>query len=137
MKLITAFICGLIFGIGLILSGMTNPGKVIGFLDIFGHWDPSLAFVMGGAILVAAPAFAISKRRKTSLLGEEITPPANKKPDLKLIIGSILFGIGWGLVGYCPGPAVASLLDSGTQPLIFVAAMLIGLVASNTINKAK
>jgi uncharacterized membrane protein YedE/YeeE len=137
MKFITAFISGLIFGIGLIVSGMTNPGKVIGFLDIFGHWDPSLAFVMGGAILVAAPAFALSKRRKTSLLGEEITPSTHKRPDFKLIIGSLLFGIGWGLVGYCPGPAVASVLDSGIQPLIFVAAMLIGLAASNAINNAK
>jgi uncharacterized membrane protein YedE/YeeE len=134
MRLLTAFVSGLIFGLGLIISGMTNPAKVIGFLDIFGHWDPSLGMVMGGAILVGVFAFAYAKTRKTSLLGNTMQLPTNQDIDKKLLSGSLLFGIGWGLAGYCPGPAIASLLSDYTQPLIFTAAMLGGMWISSKLS---
>ncbi|KAF0843351.1 hypothetical protein FNL37_0776 [Methylovorus glucosotrophus] len=134
MRLLTAFVSGLIFGLGLIISGMTNPAKVIGFLDIFGHWDPSLGLVMGGAILVGVFAFAYAKSRKTSLLGNTMQLPTSQEIDKKLLGGSLLFGIGWGLAGYCPGPAIASLLSDYTQPLIFTAAMLGGMWVSSKLS---
>jgi len=134
MRLLTAFVSGLIFGLGLIISGMTNPAKVIGFLDIFGHWDPSLGLVMGGAILVGVFAFGYAKSRKTSLLGNTMQLPASNSIDKKLLGGSLLFGIGWGLAGYCPGPAIASLLSDYTQPLIFTAAMLGGMWVSSKLS---
>ena len=131
MRLLTAFVAGLIFGLGLIISGMTNPAKVIGFLDVFGQWDPSLGLVMGGAILIGVFAFGVAKTRKTSLLGNTMQLPTSKDIDKKLLGGSLLFGIGWGLAGYCPGPAIASLLSDATQPLIFTAAMLGGMWISS------
>ncbi|MCB5207679.1 DUF6691 family protein [Methylovorus mays] len=134
MRLLTAFVSGLIFGLGLIISGMTNPAKVIGFLDIFGHWDPSLGLVMGGAILVGVFAFTYAKSRKTSLLGNTMQLPTNSTIDKKLLGGSLLFGIGWGLAGYCPGPAIASLLSDYTQPLIFTTAMLGGMWISSKLS---
>ncbi|HEY0268256.1 MAG TPA: DUF6691 family protein [Methyloradius sp.] len=127
MQLIFAGLSGIIFGLGLILSGMTNPAKVKGFLDIAGLWDPSLAFVMGGAILVAIFAFALAEKRGQTVLGEKITLPDNKQIDRKLVIGALVFGIGWGLSGYCPGPAITSLLTAGIQPLIFTIGMLAGI----------
>lgn len=127
MQIVMAFLSGLVFGLGLILSGMTDPSKVIAFLDLAGNWDPSLAFVMGGAILIASLAFAVSKTWKRSFLGETMHLPTASRIDGRLIGGGILFGAGWGLAGYCPGPAIASLAQGGSKPLIFVLAMLIGM----------
>ena len=127
MQLIFAGLSGIIFGLGLILSGMTNPAKVKGFLDITGLWDPSLAFVMGGAILVGVFAFAIAKKRGQTILGESISLPNDKQIDRKLVIGALIFGVGWGLSGYCPGPAIASLFSAWLQPLIFTVGMVAGI----------
>lgn len=127
MQIITALATGLIFGLGLILSGMTDPSKVIGFLDLAGLWDPSLAFVMGGAILVGVVAFQFAKRREKSLLGNVMRLPTARQVDCRLVLGSLAFGAGWGLAGYCPGPALVAVAQGGVQPLIFVAAMLAGM----------
>ena len=127
MSIFTALIVGLVFGLGLILSGMTDPAKVIGFLDLAGSWDPSLGFVMGGAILVGAIAFGFASRRERSLLGEPMRLPTATRIDRRLVLGSLAFGAGWGLAGYCPGPALASLATGGIKPLVFTAAMLAGM----------
>lgn len=127
MKIIMSFITGLIFGLGLILSGMTDPSKVIGFLDLTGDWDPSLAFVMGGAVLVSTVAFRIAKRRSKALLGDAFRLPTARQIDARLILGGMTFGAGWGLAGYCPGPALASVAQGGSKPIIFVIAMLAGM----------
>ena len=128
MNFVAALAAGLVFGIGLILSGMTDPGKVIGFLDVAGRWDPSLALVMGGAILVGFFAFRLAGRRGKTFLGGGLHLPQRRDIDLRLVGGSLLFGIGWGLAGFCPGPALVSLA-SGQQPAaIFVAAMLGGML---------
>lgn len=126
MQIITSFISGQIFGIALILSGMTDPYKVISFLDFAGHWDPSLAFVMGGAVFIGTLAFGYAKHRNKTLLGETLHLPTNHKIDFQLIFGSLTFGVGWGLAGYCPGPAIASLTQGG-KPLIFVLSMVFGM----------
>lgn len=128
MQVLMAFIAGLIFGLGLILSGMTDPAKVIGFLDIAGAWDPSLVFVMGGAILIAAIAFYFAKTRQKALLGAAMRLPTASQIDRRLVLGGLVFGAGWGLAGYCPGPALVSLVIGGSKPLIFVAAMTAGMV---------
>ena len=127
MQIITALAAGLIFGLGLILSGMTDPSKVIGFLDLAGRWDPSLAFVMGGAILVGVVAFQFAKGREKSLLGDVMRLPTARHVDRRLVLGSLAFGTGWGLAGYCPGPALVAVAQGGMQPLIFVVAMLAGM----------
>lgn len=127
MQIIAALATGLIFGLGLILSGMTDPSKVIGFLDLAGPWDPSLAFVMGGAILVGVAAFRFAKGREKSLLGDVMRLPTARQVDRRLVLGGLAFGAGWGLAGYCPGPALVSVAQGGTQPLIFVVAMLAGM----------
>ncbi|MCQ4257556.1 YeeE/YedE family protein [Stutzerimonas stutzeri] len=127
MKLLSAFVAGLIFGLGLILSGMTDPSKVIAFLDLAGMWDPSLAFVMGGAILVASIGFYFASRRSRAVLGDLMRLPTATRIDRRLVLGSLAFGVGWGLAGYCPGPALASLLSGRSEPLIFVLAMLAGM----------
>lgn len=123
----SAFIVGLIFGIGLIFGGMTNPAKVIGFLDIFGSWDPSLAFVMGGAILVGVIAFRFAKQRTTSFVGGAMHLPTSNDIDKRLVIGSVLFGAGWGMAGFCPGPAITSLGTGNPKAVIFVVAMVAGM----------
>ena len=128
---IAALLSGLIFGLGLILSGMGNPAKVQNFLDFFGQWDPSLALVMGGAIAVGLIAFSWAKRRKTSLLGEAMQLPTSTVIDRQLLTGSALFGIGWGLSGFCPGPALMSLSTLTPQVWLFVAAMLAGMWAQH------
>ena len=127
MRILMALIAGLVFGIGLIVAGMTNPAKVLGFLDLAGRWDPSLALVMAGAILVALPAFRVAARRRQSLLGEPMRLPTATRIDRRLVLGSLAFGAGWGLAGFCPGPALASLTTGAVQPLIFCAAMLVGM----------
>lgn len=127
MRILMALITGLVFGIGLIVAGMTNPAKVLGFLDLAGRWDPSLALVMAGAILVALPAFRVAARRRQSLLGEPMHLPTATRIDRQLVLGSLAFGAGWGLAGFCPGPALASLTTGAVQPLIFCAAMLAGM----------
>jgi uncharacterized membrane protein YedE/YeeE len=128
IKWIMALIAGLVFGLGLIVSGMTDPSKVIGFLDIFGNWNPSLAFVMGGAIVVGLIAFPFAARRATALLGDPMRLPTASQIDRRLVLGALAFGAGWGLAGYCPGPALASLLTiDDAKPWLFVAAMLAGM----------
>jgi uncharacterized membrane protein YedE/YeeE len=128
MHIVIALMVGLLFGIGLIVSGMTDPSKVIGFLDLAGRWDPSLGLVMGGAILVGLVAFRFAATRDKSLLGDVMRLPRSGQIDRRLVLGSLAFGIGWGLAGYCPGPALASLAGGGAKPLIFGAAMLAGMV---------
>ncbi len=127
MRILMALITGLVFGIGLLVAGMTNPAKVLGFLDLAGRWDPSLGLVMAGAILVALPAFRLAARRRQSLLGEPMHLPTATRIDRRLVLGSLAFGAGWGLAGFCPGPALASLATGAVQPLIFCAAMLAGM----------
>jgi len=133
MHRLSEFIVGLLFGLGLLLSGMTDPGKVLGFLDLFGQWDPSLAFVMGGAILVGFFAFALAKKRTTSFLGGALRLPTSDVIDKRLVIGGLLFGAGWGLAGFCPGPALISMAAGQEKALIFVAAMVIGMVGFELI----
>ena len=128
MNAFAAFAAGLVFGIGLILSGMTDPGKVIGFLDLAGSWDPSLALVMGGAILLGFFAFALAGRRGMTFLGGALHLPERRDIDIRLVGGSLLFGIGWGLAGFCPGPALVSFASGQQKAAIFVAAMLGGMV---------
>ncbi len=123
----SAFIVGLLFGIGLIFGGMTNPAKVIGFLDVAGNWDPSLALVMGGAILVGVVAFRFARQRTQSFLGGAMHLPASTDINQRLIIGSLLFGAGWGLAGFCPGPALTSLGTGNPKAAIFVVAMVAGM----------
>jgi len=127
MQIFMALVVGLLFGIGLILSGMTDPAKVIGFLDLAGNWDPSLGFVMGGAILVGIFAFGVARKRQHSLLGAPMRLPTATVIDRRLVLGSLAFGAGWGLAGYCPGPALASLAAGGEKPLLFTLAMLAGM----------
>ena len=122
-----AFFAGLVFGIGLLLSGMADPAKVLGFLDLAGDWDPSLALVMAGAIAVAAAGFAVARRRAKSLLGAPIQLPAKRTIDRRLIVGSTLFGAGWGLAGFCPGPALVALGMGEAKAIVFVVAMLAGM----------
>lgn len=129
MALLTSFLTGLLFGVGLMVSGMTDPSKVIGFLDLAGAWDPSLAFVMGGAVLVGAAGFRLAERRPTSVFGGLRQLPGTRGIDARLILGSVTFGIGWGLAGFCPGPAVVASGAGYDKAVVFVIAMLAGMVA--------
>lgn len=135
MSKLTAFLAGLIFGLGLLLAGMANPAKVLGFLDLAGAWDPSLALVMAGAIAVALLPFTLAKKRQQSLLGLPMQLPNKREIDRRLIGGSLLFGIGWGIAGICPGPAVAILLTGHWQVILFVAAMLIGMALFEALER--
>jgi uncharacterized membrane protein YedE/YeeE len=128
MFALSALLSGLVFGLGLIVSGMANPAKVLGFLDLAGAWDPSLAFVMGGAILVGFFAFLIAKRRTLSFIGAEMKLPTASAIDSRLLTGSALFGAGWGVAGFCPGPGLVALGMGEPKALVFVAAMLVGMV---------
>ena len=127
MQLLMALLAGLVFGLGLIVSGMTDPSKVIGFLDLAGKWDPSLAFVMGGAILPGIFAFRFAATRQQAMLGGPMRLSPARHIDRRLILGGLAFGAGWGLAGYCPGPALASLATGGGKPLLFTLAMLAGM----------
>ena len=132
LSILSALIAGLIFGLGLMLSGMGNPAKVQNFLDFFGTWDPSLALVMVGAIAVGLIAFSWAKRRKTALLGEPMQLPTSTRIDTRLLLGSAMFGIGWGLSGFCPGPALMNLLTMHKEVLIFVVSMIVGMLLQQT-----
>jgi uncharacterized membrane protein YedE/YeeE len=131
MTALIAFIVGLVFGLGLLLSGMANPAKVQNFLDFFGAWDPSLGLVMGGAIAVGLVAFGWARRQRQSLLGEPMQLPTASAIDGRLLSGAALFGAGWGLAGFCPGPAVMSLATWQAEVWLFVAAMLVGMLAQH------
>jgi uncharacterized membrane protein YedE/YeeE len=128
MALFISLLAGLIFGLGLILSGMVNPERILGFLDLTGRWDPTLIFVMAGALLIGFLAFFIAKRRTSTFLGLDIKLPAANQIDWRLIFGSTLFGIGWGIAGFCPGPAIVSLGIGGSKVVVFVVSMLLGMV---------
>lgn len=128
-RLLTALLAGALFGLGLAISGMTDPDKVLNFLDLAGRWDPSLALVMGGALAVSMPGFAWARGRARGLSDIAPSQPPSHSPsriDGRLLLGSALFGIGWGIAGYCPGPALASLAHGTTEALVFVAALLAG-----------
>jgi uncharacterized protein len=127
MTTFCAALVGLVFGLGLILSGMADPTKVLAFLDIAGAWDPSLALVMAGAIGVGLPAFALARRRETALSGEPMRLPTSTQIDRRLVGGGLLFGIGWGIAGFCPGPALVALGMMQGKAVIFVMAMLAGM----------
>lgn len=127
MNALIALAAGLVFGLGLMVSGMSDPAKVLGFLDLAGTWDPSLAFVMAGAIPVAFVGFRIAGRRPTTLLGQPVHMPQARKIDTRLVLGSALFGVGWGLAGICPGPAFVLLGLAAGPALIFLPAMLAGM----------
>ena len=133
--IIFALLSGVLFGVGLTISRMIDPSKVIGFLDVTGAWDPSLAFVMGGALLVTVPAFMIAKKRVRTLLNIDITMPTKNDIDASLLIGAAMFGVGWGLGGFCPGPAISALSFGLEKPLIFVAAMTVGMFGFGLFRK--
>jgi hypothetical protein len=134
---VSAFFAGLVFGFGLLISGMANPAKVLGFLDLAGAWDPSLALVMAGAVAVAAIAFALAGKRTAALLGAPMALPSNRNIDPRLVVGSLAFGVGWGLVGFCPGPALVALGTGHLKALVFVAAMLAGMFVFELIERAR
>lgn len=136
MIILVNLIAGLLFGFGLLLSGMANPAKVLNFLDIAGHWDPSLAFVMGGAVLVTTIGYRIVFRRAKPVLDESFHLPTAQQIDGKLILGAAIFGVGWGLVGLCPGPALVSLLLAAPAIFVFVPAMVIGVVFASWLKRS-
>jgi len=125
---VAAFVAGVVFGVGLIVAQMTNPAKVIGFLDITGNWDPSLALVMGGAVVVFGIAYRLSRRRSAPLLAPAFVAPRQREVTAPLVMGSLVFGVGWGLSGFCPGPAVVGSTFSEPRVWAFVAAMLAGML---------
>lgn len=127
MLALTSLLAGLVFGFGLILSGMANPAKVLGFLDLFGRWDPSLGLVMGGAVAVASVAFFLARKRTVSLLGATMKLPKATHIDRRLVGGGLLFGMGWGIAGFCPGPALVALGMGEGKAVVFVLAMLVGM----------
>lgn len=135
MHALSAFAVGLTFGIGLIISGMTDPSKIIGFLNLAGPWDPSLAFVMGGAVAVGFIAFRFARRRTAAFLGGAMHLPTARQIDQRLVLGSLAFGVGWGLAGYCPGPAVVSVGMGQGKAVVFVVAMLAGMAIYELIER--
>ena len=134
MNKIISLISGAIFGFGLTVSSMTNPAKVLGFLNLFGQWDPSLIFVMIGAIIVSSPFFFLFKSKEKPLFAQSFLIPEIKRIDTKLIIGSSLFGIGWGAVGLCPGPAISSLALLNNYSLAFIVSMFLGFLLAKVFN---
>ena len=135
MSKIVSCISGIIFGVGLSVSNMINPEKVLGFLDIFGLWDPSLIFVMLGAIIISAPVFFLFRSKNKPLFADNFTMPTLKSIDKNLIIGSSIFGVGWGMVGFCPGPAISSLALLNTYSVFFVLSMLGGFLLTKLIDR--
>ena len=134
MNKLVALFCGTIFGIGLVISQMINPAKVLGFLNVFGEWDPSLAFVMIGALIVSSPLFHLFKNKEKPIFSTSFSISENKEIDKRLIIGSILFGAGWGLIGLCPGPAISSIALLNISSATFVFSMFIGFYIASKIN---
>jgi uncharacterized membrane protein YedE/YeeE len=128
MLAVASFVCGLIFGWGLLISGMTQPEKVLGFLDIFGRWDPTMAFVMAGALVVSTLGFVIAKRRVAPVFAAQSLWPTRTDIDRRLVAGAVLFGAGWGMVGLCPGPALENLATLSPRVIVFVVAMAAGLI---------
>jgi uncharacterized protein len=128
MNRLSEFLIGLLFGWGLLISGMTDPGKVLGFLDLAGAWDPSLAFVMGGAVLVGLLGFTVAKKRSQSFLGSAMRLPTARDIDRRLVLGSLTFGAGWGLAGFCPGPALVAMGAGIPKAALFVVAMIAGML---------
>ena len=127
MKFLTALVAGLLFGAGLLISGMTNPANVLGFLDIFGHWRPQLAFVMGAAVITAAPSFWFMRRHRRSLLGAPVDMPDRQRIDKPLLAGASIFGVGWGISGICPGPGIVLLASGQGMAYLFMAAVIAGM----------
>ncbi|MFX4229293.1 MAG: DUF6691 family protein [Porticoccaceae bacterium] len=138
MRILVSLICGTLFGAGLYISSMIDPQKVLGFLDIWaiadGGWDPSLAFVMGGGLAVAMPIFQFAKNCSQAVCGGDMSLPTNKAINRRLILGGVLFGTGWGLVGYCPGPALSALAFGQTDTVLFVVAMLAGMAGARALH---
>ena len=137
MTIFASLLAGLVFGLGLIVSGMADPAKVLGFLDLGGAWDPSLAFVMASAIAVSALAFAVARKRTVSFLGAAMKLPTSRDIDGRLVIGSVVFGIGWGVAGFCPGPGLVALGMGEVKALIFVVAMLVGMGAFELLERRR
>ena len=137
MQWITAGLAGLLLGMGLILSGMANPAKVIGFLDVAGPWDPSLGLVMGGGLVVGSIGFALLKKQPKTLTGEPLNLPTSRKIDLRLVLGSVLFGIGWGITGICPGPGLVLLGAGIPEGIVYIASLLGGMTLYSLIEKLR
>jgi uncharacterized protein len=135
--LVASFACGLVFGIGLLISGMTDPTKVLGFLDLFGAWDATLAFVMAGAVAVSSAGFALARRRGAPVLTAKSLWPSRSDIDASLVIGSALFGLGWGLVGLCPGPALVNLAGLSLPVIVFVVAMAAGMLGHDLLRERR
>ena len=133
---LVSLVTGLLFGAGLAISGMVLPEKVLGFLDVTGNWDPSLAFVMGGAILVHFPAVQIAQRQLQSFLGASFQLPKRKDIDWRLVVGALIFGVGWGIAGICPGPGIVDLVTGNLSIVAFVGAMLIGMLAEHAFERS-
>lgn len=137
LQWVSAAFAGLLLGLGLILSGMANPAKVIGFLDIAGPWDPSLGLVMGGGLVMGSIGFALLKKQPKTLLGEPLNLPASRKIDLRLVLGSVLFGIGWGMTGICPGPGLVLLGAGIPEGVIYIASLLVGMTLYSVIERLR
>jgi uncharacterized membrane protein YedE/YeeE len=137
MHRFSEILIGLLFGWGLLISGMTDPGKILGFLDLAGKWDPSLAFVMGGAVLVGIMGFAVARKRTTSFLGTAMHLPTRSDIDRRLIAGALTFGAGWGLAGFCPGPALVTMSAGEPKALLFVISMIAGMLLFNVLDRRR
>jgi uncharacterized membrane protein YedE/YeeE len=137
VQVLAALLSGLVFGLGLIVSGMADPAKVLGFLDLAGRWDPSLALVMAGAIAVGLVGFSVARGRTVSLLGLDMKLPTSRQIDRRLVGGSVLFGIGWGMAGFCPGPALVALGMGEWKAVAFVVAMLVGMGLFDLLEQRK
>ena len=133
----TSLLAGLVFGLGLIVSGMANPAKVLGFLDLTGRWDPSLALVMAGAIIISFFAFLVAQKRSRSLIGADMKLPGGRQIDRRLVVGGLLFGIGWGIAGFCPGPGLVALGMGEVKALVFVASMLTGMITFEFLERRR
>ena len=137
MFIFTSLLAGLVFGLGLIVSGMANPAKVIGFLDLTGNWDPSLALVMAGAIIISFFAFLVAQKRTRSLIGADMRLPGGRQIDRRLVVGGLLFGAGWGIAGFCPGPGLVALGMGEVKALVFVASMLTGMITFEFLERRR
>ena len=137
MFIFTSLLAGLVFGLGLIVSGMANPAKVLGFLDLTGNWDPSLALVMAGAIIISFFAFLVAQKRSRSLIGADMKLPGGRQIDRRLVVGGLLFGIGWGIAGFCPGPGLVALGMGEVKALVFVASMLTGMITFEFLERRR